>query len=287
MRALILDTETTSLSPADGVCIEVACILYDLELAAPIASYSMLCRAETNPAAAINGISDELLQRGIPAPFVWSAVNDCAMKAEVVLAHRVDFDRQWVPIPGPSSPDDYTKRLRELPWCCTKFHVSWPKSEIGAGLVHAALAHGVGVVHAHRAMTDCDILSRLLTRVAETTPLVPLIQRAMRPRVKLEAVAPFDEKEKVKAAGFAWDDEKRIWWRDVPVDEISSLPFRTFSLTTSRVAVEAIVSYENNAIAKVLGFQWADPPGGAGKKIWWREVPVEEIEKLPFPTRRL
>jgi DNA polymerase-3 subunit epsilon len=284
VKALIIDTETTALTPDEGVCIEVACILYDLELAAPIASYSMLCRAESNAAESINGISPALLARGIPAPFVWSSVNDCAAKAEVVLAHRADFDRQWVP----SAPATLNY-LHELPWVCTKFHVDWPKSKLGDGLVHVALAHGVGVTSAHRALTDCDILSRLLTRVAETTPLVPLIKHAMRPRVKLEAIAPFDEKQKVKDAGFAWDADKNQWWRDVPLDEVAALPFQTLQLEGPRVRVEAQVSYEARDKAKAFGFRWEPPPGAGSnaKQTWWREIAVADIAKLPFPTRAL
>ena len=45
-RALLLDTETTGLDPSKDVIIEVACILYDLAIGSPIASFSALARSD-------------------------------------------------------------------------------------------------------------------------------------------------------------------------------------------------------------------------------------------------
>ena len=81
--------------------------------------------------------------------------------------------------------------------------------------MHLVLAHGVGVLDAHRALTDVETLSRLLTRVHEMGhPLPALIERAMRPRVKLQSLQPFEENDKAQAAGFAWDatDTKSVAW---------------------------------------------------------------------------
>jgi DNA polymerase-3 subunit epsilon len=216
--ALILDTETTGLDPSVHRCIEVACILFDLQRAVPVASYASLIRSDANDAEAVNRIPVGALLEAQHDIVVWRHVVELASEVDVILAHRAEFDRSFV-----------LGSLRDFrPWVCTKFHVEWPHGKIGDGLASLALAHGCGVVSAHRAMTDCDILSRLMMRVHETgTPLVPIIERAMRPRRSVVALVSYEERDKAKASGFAWDAEARHWWRDIPCDEIEKLPFRT------------------------------------------------------------
>lgn len=218
-RALILDTETTGLDPIKDRCIEVGCILYDLERGALIASYSSLMQSKSNEAVGINRIDPALLTEARPPSLVWGDVADYILSADVILAHRAEFDRSFTP----------PEIAKLKPWVCMKFHVEWPGAANGEHLVHLALHFDVGVVSAHRAMTDCDILARILTRVHETSgygmSLVRLIERAMRPRVKVVSTAPFSEKDRVKAAGFAWNPDKKEWWKDVPEEELEKIPF--------------------------------------------------------------
>lgn len=220
MRVLLLDTETTGLDPATDRCIEVGCILYDIAEAAPVVAYSSLIGQvdPSNPAIAINRIPPGLIKEAPNASFVWGIVEQLAKSADVILAHRADFDRSFVPA-----------EMRTVkPWCCTKFHVEWPLGKLGDHLVHLALAHGVGVVNAHRALTDCDILARLLTRVHEMGhDIGAMLVRAMRPRVRAIAHVSYDDREKAKGAGFSWDGAKREWWREMPIEDIGALPFQT------------------------------------------------------------
>ncbi len=51
-----------------------------------------------------------------------------------------------------------------------------------------------------------------------------------RPRKKVAALVSYDDREKAKAAGFAWDGPSKTWWREMPVDEIAGLPFKTREL---------------------------------------------------------
>jgi DNA polymerase-3 subunit epsilon len=216
-RALILDCETTGLVPPTDRAIEVAVILYDLQLATPLASYSSLIRSPDNAAESINQIPVAVLTAAPEAADVWRRIGVYLEHADVVLAHRADFDRSFTPEPYAS--------LRT--WCCTKFHVSWPHGKLGDHLVQLALAHGLGVVHAHRAMSDCDTIARILTRVAETTPLVPLLVHAMRPRSKVVALTTYDERELTKSAGFAWNPKSKVWWGELAADQLAALPFAT------------------------------------------------------------
>lgn len=222
-RALILDVETTGLDPKTDRAIEVACVLFDLDSATSISSYASLMRAESNAAEAVNRISEDALHVAPEPEQVWRSVAHFVSRADVVLAHRCDFDRSFTPDPIAS--------LR--PWACTKFHVEWPLGTPGDHLIHLALSHGVGIVSAHRAMTDCDILARLMSRVAVDGPsrgwpsLQEMIEKAMRPRVKVVSLAPFDDKDTVKSHGFAWDSAARVWWKDMPPEDVAALPFQT------------------------------------------------------------
>lgn len=221
MKALIVDTETTGLVPPPAgkdVCIEVGCVLYDLVLAVPIASFSSLIQAEKNDAEHVNRIPVSALREALAPAGVWEWFKGFSSRADILLAHNADFDRGFVPVDATSG----------APWVCTKFHVDWPQGKPGDHLVHLALAHGVGVMDAHRAITDCETIARLLTRVhKDGQDLVRLIQRAMRPRKKVAAVVSYDERDKARAAGFAWDGTARLWWREMPVEDIGKLPFQT------------------------------------------------------------
>ena len=214
----ILDTETTGLDPAKDTCIEVACVLYSVEHAAPIASFASLMATTSNDAEAVNRIPVPLLV-GAPAnDKVWKYVAALIARADAVVAHRAEFDRSFVP-----------PELRDLkPWICSKFDIPWPLSKPGDGLVHVALAHGVGVMQAHRALTDCDTLARIFQRVAEMGADVPgILARAMRPKSRYVALVSFEDREKAKAAGFQWDGARKQWHRTMARDDVDALGFET------------------------------------------------------------
>jgi DNA polymerase-3 subunit epsilon len=54
-----------------------------------------------------------------------------------------------------------------------------------------------------------------------------MIAHAMRPRVRVQALVSYDDREKAKGAGFMWDGGTKMWTREVPVDELAALPFKT------------------------------------------------------------
>ena len=216
-RVCLFDTETGGLDPSKDPCIEVAVCLYDLVLAAPIASFSSLIRAETNDAFAVNRIPVEALHDAPPAYVVWRRVVAIIESAQVFVAHRASFDQSFTPEPLRSSRS----------WVCSKFHIDWPEGKPGDHLLHLALAHGVGVVHAHRAMSDVDTLARLLTRVAEKTNLQELFALAIRPRKRYVSLAPYEQKDVVKAHGFSWNEPvAKQWSREMVPEDVEKLPFK-------------------------------------------------------------
>lgn len=224
-RALLLDTETQGLDARTHATIEVAVIVYDIPRRMPLMSFASLLFADRNPAEATNGIPASLLQEAPLAELVWNRIYEMAKRCDVIVAHRAEFDRNFVPA-----------EIRNVrPWVCSKFDLGpWPCcAKIGESLVPLALAHGVGVVQAHRALTDCDILARLLTRASELgMDLSQAFARALRPKSLFYAATSFDQNELVKVHGFAWDPDRygKNWYRWMPAEDAERLPFRVRSV---------------------------------------------------------
>lgn len=212
-RVLILDTETSSLDPATGHLLEVAIAGYDLQHGL-LNAHSWLCRAPTNEAERVNGIPVELVQNwGIPSrEKAQDTIGGCAANFDAVVAHSADFDRSWI--------GDLGK-----PWICTCDDVTWPKPSTSKSLVAIALAHGVGVSSAHRALADVMTLVALFDRVRESHDLGAMLARGLRPKARFVSLAPFDRKDEVKAAGFRWEPTQKVWTRTMAIEDAPTLPF--------------------------------------------------------------
>lgn len=216
-RVLLIDTETSGLDPVVDSVLEVGAILYDLQYATPIEFYAELLMSQDNAAEAINRIPVGALQCASPASLVWQRVMGMAEVADAVLAHNAAFDRGFVPM-----------ELRDAaPWICTKEDVRWPKqTKDSPSLVALALEHDLGVAVAHRALADCDLIARLLTRAHELGADLPaMLARGLRPKATFQALVSFDDREKAKAAGFRWEPSTKRWLRTMAVEDAAALPF--------------------------------------------------------------
>ncbi len=221
-RILILDTETTGLDPKTHSVIEVAACLYSVADASPIDWASWLICHPTNEAEEINRIPVSLLAQGHQAKDAWDALEALAESADAIVAHRAEFDRGFV-----------SSKLRDMkPWICSKFDIEWPKGNLGDHLVHLALAHGVAVVSAHRAMADVDTLVRTFQAAALIQDTGPMLVRASRPKVLVQALVSYDDREKAKAAGFSWEADRKRWTRRIAKEDVAALGFRTAEVSS-------------------------------------------------------
>jgi DNA polymerase-3 subunit epsilon len=205
------------LDPATARTIEVGCVLFDIAHATPIASFASLFYAPTNDAEKINHISTLLLADYAQVIDGWGTVRALAESADAILAHSAQFDRGFVPVD-----------LRDSkPWICTKDDLEWPRAtKPGQSLVTLALDHGLGVATAHRALADCDLIARLLSRAAEFgTDLPAFLARGLRPKATYQALVSYDDRELAKAAGFSWDGTSRRWTRRMCAEDTASMPF--------------------------------------------------------------
>jgi DNA polymerase-3 subunit epsilon len=217
-QLLILDTETTALSPQQGSCIEVGAVLFDVASRAILMQVSFLLPCQDNPALAINGIPAAVTR--LPQP--WQSGLACfqAMlaSADAVLAHNVSFDRQWF---GQAQLPPLTR-----PWICSMEDIRWPadrRLQARPSVRDLALAYGVPVWAAHRALTDCTYLVQVLQRCPD---LELLLQQALEPRRLVRARVSYDERQLAKEAGFRWNEPVRgAWSRRLSEREIAALPF--------------------------------------------------------------
>ena len=224
---LILDTETTALSPAEGTCIEVGAILFAVAPRSVLTQVSFLLPCEHNPAEAINGIAASTTR--MPQP--WQAALACfaAMveHCDAVLAHNASFDRQWFGGHGPLEAID-------RPWICSMDDIRWPPERqlrSNPSVRDLALAHGVPVWAAHRALTDCIYLAQVLERC---DGLESLLQAALEPRQLFRAKLGYNERQQAKEAGFRWNDPvPGAWTRRLSAREAGALPFAVQPIETA------------------------------------------------------
>lgn len=218
MRLLMVDTETTGTDESKDSLIEVALCGYDVQANAIIEVRSMLVRGWTNAAEHINGIPPFLLQHAGEAADVHDLVELEANGFDFLVAHNADFDRKW-----------FRPALRDSSrWVCSCNDIEWPNAGTGSkSLASLALAHGVPVAHAHRAFDDVLTLARMFQRIAEKGhDVATIVRKAARAKQRYVSLAPFDQRDVVKAHGFRWDPTAKVWWRNMPPDDVNELPFK-------------------------------------------------------------
>lgn len=217
---LILDTETTGTDPQKDRIIEVGYVLWSVQYRTMLEVYSGLLPSPDNAAEKINAIPTEALRNdALCVP--WDTLEHASNRADAVVAHNAAFDKSFM------DADDRIS-VRGQPWICTIEDFQWPHEPESKSLISIALSMGVGVVSAHRAVNDCLLLVRMLERLGDAAPalLEDALARSLRPKSRFVSLAPFSEKDTVKAHGFHWDPDCREWWRVMAVEDAQRLPFR-------------------------------------------------------------
>lgn len=219
---LILDTETTGLDPEQDQCCEVGAVLFSVPERSVLAQLSVLLPVATNPAEAINRIPAHCTQLPQPWRQGLELLASLAADADCAVAHNAAFDRAWF---GRGHLPDLG-----LPWLCTMDDIDWP-ANLGLrprpSVRDLALAHGVPVWSAHRALTDCIYLAEVFRRCDD---LPRLLKEGREPRRLLRAVVSYSERQLAKEAGFRWNDPvEGAWTRRLSDRQLQrlALPFAT------------------------------------------------------------
>ena len=215
---LILDTETTGLSSLQGQCIEVGAIHFHVSHRAVLTQVSFLMPCAANAAEAINGIPAAVTRLEQPWQEALACFRSMVGASDVLVAHNAAFDRQWFGL-GPLP-------LLDRPWICSMEDIRWPAERqlrITPSVRDLALAYGVPVWAAHRALTDCIYLAQVFERCAD---LEALLQAALEPRSLYRAELAYAERHRAREAGFRWNEAvPRAWSRRLSRREVEALAF--------------------------------------------------------------
>jgi DNA polymerase-3 subunit epsilon len=223
---LILDTETTALHPDDGQCIEVGAVLFQVPHRAVLTQVSFLLPCDSNPAEAVNGIPAAVTRLRQPWQPALACFQAMVSQADALLAHNASFDRQWF---GRGVLPSIDK-----PWICSMEDIRWPVS-LGLRSIPSvqslALAYGVPVWAAHRALTDCTYLVQVFQRCVD---LEQLLAAALEPRALMRAEVSYADRHLAREAGFRWDQPvARAWTRRLSRREARTLPFAVHPVEAS------------------------------------------------------
>ncbi|WP_420063690.1 3'-5' exonuclease [Prochlorococcus marinus] len=215
---LILDTETTGLDNEKDDCLEVGSILFNVKSRSVLAQQSFLLPVEINNAEKINNIPAEITRFPQPLSEAIKYFESLVRVSDVIVAHNAEFDMKWFGL----------NKLPQIekPWICSMDDITWPTDrqlKTRPSVRDLALAYGVPVWNAHRALTDCIYLAEVFIRCSE---LEKLLIRALEPKILVRAEISYDERYLAKNAGFRWNDAiKGAWSRKMSRREKEKLEF--------------------------------------------------------------
>ena len=215
---LILDTETTGLDKEMDDCMEVGSILFNVKSRSVLAQQSFLLPVEINNAERINNIPAEITRLPQPLFEAIKYFESLVKCSDVIIAHNAEFDKKWF---------GFNKLpLIEKKWICSMDDITWPSErqlKTRPSVRDLALAYGVPVWNAHRALTDCIYLAEVFKRCGE---LEKLLIRALEPKVLLRAEISYEKRHLAKDAGFRWNDAiKGAWSRKMSRRDMEKLEF--------------------------------------------------------------
>ena len=136
-------------------------------------------------------------------------------RADLVIAHNAGFDRPFVERRIPVFAD--------FPWACSFADIDWKAQGQGSAKLES-LAQALGYFYdAHRAEMDCHALLAVLgvpLAANRGNAMQTIVAASTQPSYRLQATgAPFDSKDALKARGYRWDAESKVWYTAVKSTE--------------------------------------------------------------------
>jgi DNA polymerase-3 subunit epsilon len=211
-RIIVLDTETTGLDQMRDKIMELALLRVDVNVdtglpVGPVQVYDGLedpGMPIPREVQDITGIDDSMVQgQRLDDDRVLAMLDS----VDLVIAHNAGFDRPFVEARFPQA--------RAMAWACSFADINWKEQGRGSAKLES-LARDMGLFYdAHRAEMDCHallaVLATPLPKLAHTG-LAHLMAQAGKPSYRLQATnAPFDAKDKLKARGYRWSAEQKVW----------------------------------------------------------------------------
>jgi DNA polymerase-3 subunit epsilon len=156
-NVLIVDCETTGLSPKDSQIIEIAAILYSVKHNNILQTCSTLIPCKHNPVQYINNISADLTNEGYFYQSALSRIKEMITDCDAIVAHNAPFDKGFL---GTFIPE-----FLEKEWICTKNDFKWPVILQRKRLQDVCDAMGVPYINAHRALQDCLLIANCFSKI--------------------------------------------------------------------------------------------------------------------------
>ncbi|MDP1655855.1 MAG: 3'-5' exonuclease [Hylemonella sp.] len=212
LNVLVLDTETTGLDATKDKIIELALLRVQVDsiTGLPVGAVRVHDGLQ-DPGIPISKEVQEIT--GITNVMVQGQQLDEACIAEMldgvdlVIAHNAGFDRPFCEARLPA--------FAALRWGCSLADVDWKAAGYSsAKLEQLALANG-WFYDAHRAEVDCHALLAVLgvrLKGDLANPMLGILAASGTPSYRLQANgAPFDAKDLLKARGYRWNAEQKVW----------------------------------------------------------------------------
>jgi len=213
-RAVVVDVETTGVDRKRDVIIELAMrqFLFDdagriTRIGRPFCWLQDPGRPLTEEIMKLTGLDDAMLAgQAIDREMAVGIL----LRADLVVAHNASFDRPRV---EDALPDAIGRA-----WGCSCVEIAWRDFGFDGRSLGYLLSQAGYYNGAHRASDDVDsTLALLAHQVAPgRTALAELVERSSRGSWIVRAVgAAFERKDDLKARGYRWDSDARVWCREV------------------------------------------------------------------------
>ena len=257
LRVVVLDTETTGLDATKDKIIELAMLRFEVDLASglPVGEVEVFDELEDPgmpippEVQALTGIRDaDVAGKRLDA----QRVADMLDGVDLVIAHNAGFDRPFC--------EARFDLFQDIAWACSFADMDW-KAQGRSSQKLESLALELGLFYdAHRAEMDCHALLAVLTAPLPKDPashaLATLIAASRQPAYRLSATgAPFESKDRLKARGYRWNGEQRVWQTRIGSDaaletELQWLREQVYGARQASVALEhtdALVRYSSRS----------------------------------------
>jgi DNA polymerase-3 subunit epsilon len=219
-RVLILDTETTGLDWRAESIIELAMLAVDVDLQTgkPVGEVEVYEDFE-DPGRPIppeivklTGITNQDVKG---QKLNEAKIKDMVERADLIVAHNAGFDRPFV--------ENRLEVFEHKAWACSFQGINWKAQGMGSAKLEFLCSELGWFYDAHRAQVDCHALLRVLSSPLQaeqaegsSTGLQQLFKAAENARTVVKAFgSPFETKDKLKARGYRWDAEARVWYTAV------------------------------------------------------------------------
>lgn len=216
IKVAVLDTETTGLDASKEKIIELALVVVDVDASSglPIRVSAVYDELEDPgkpippEAGRVTGITDAMVAgKRLDDARITELMNG----VQLVIAHNARFDRAFV--------EQRLPIFAKLPWACSLADLDWSAQGRGSAKLEF-LAHELGFFYdAHRAEMDCHALLAVLAAplpMSAETGLSHLIRASQTDSHRVHATgSPFDSKDALRARGYRWDAERKVWHTQV------------------------------------------------------------------------